>query len=1082
MKTGKRIIAVLLCMIMLFGTAAAGGEGFAQLLDAFIVSASADGNASGTCGDNLTWEYDESTQTLTINGSGAMNNYGSMDDDHGFIGTSAPWGYAWDYGEFDSYCYRPYALQSVIIESGVTSIGNYAFYYCRETTGVTIPYSVTRIGSYAFYNCSSLNEITIYNENCDIAYNAFSVGTTIKGYFGSTAETYANDYGLNFVAIQHTHTFGGRVTTPSTCSVAGTKTRTCSECGYEDVEYLPLANHKDSNSDGVCDNCSAALTGTWGENISWVFNPSTGRLIFTGTGEMLSQPYCYSWAHLKDSIKSVVISNGITNIPHTAFKDFSALTSITIPDSVTSIGAVAFYNTAYYNDASNWEDGVLYIGNYLIAAKWGETTGSYSIKEGTTCIADFAFWPAYTGELNEEIVSKTWITSLTVPASVRNIGCFAFAFNRDLKTVYFNAASVYENSYYDSFGIISGAKNIFLPPFYASGVEKIYIGDDVEALPGRLFAGCDFLENVYFPDSVVSVGGGLFDYKDRPNGFDEYMSYMFREMYGISKVPVSAPVLYVYEGSYAYTVAVANGMDYAVYDESGAQFTIKNSALTGFEGTTQNIVVPSGVTHIGSGAFKGNGTVNSVEIPYSVSVIGAEAFAQCSALQSVIVPFTVTKIGKNAFDGTNAVIYCYYNSYAYNYAVANNIPFEIITVSFAQSSLNLGRTASANLGAAPSVAIASGLPMVFKSVDASIAAVDAQGNVTGVSEGSTRIEVYTETNNYLGSCAVTVNKGESISVIRLDANGGWFFDGTAGDLIFGAQAGTPLSKCWEAAEVPSRDGYRFAGWNPEMPEIMPDQDLELYAVWEPLEYIATLMVDGKKYKEETYTYGQQTLSTAVPPKEGYTGEWEPYTLGIGGTTITAVYTPITYYAIFVADGKQVAKLPFTVENKAVNAPAVPAKQGYTGRWSAYILEAKNVTVTAIYEKNPVTPSNPTADAKIKLKPSQKVEYRAKVTVVAETEKALPSGYILAIYEGNSSSPVQKGDGKTVSYTIPGEMKTEKTYTVKVIEKTSGVVQKDADGRTLASTIKIEVKNGFFDRLIAFFKGLFGLLPNVTIKP
>ena len=70
-----------------------------------------------------------------------------------------------------------------------------------------------------------------------------------------------------------------------------------------------------------------------------------------------------------NSLTSITILDSVTFIGISAFASCSNLTSITIPDSVTSIGEKAFYNTAYYNNESNWIDGVLYIGNHLIEAK-----------------------------------------------------------------------------------------------------------------------------------------------------------------------------------------------------------------------------------------------------------------------------------------------------------------------------------------------------------------------------------------------------------------------------------------------------------------------------------------------------------------------------------------------------------------------------------------------------------------------------------------------------------------------------------------------------------------------------------------
>ena len=110
-------------------------QGFTILLILLIsmISTKALADASGYCGDNVTWTYVEATQTLTISGSGAMNDYNGS--------TSVPW-----------YRFRE-KLKTAVIEEGVTSIGVSAFYGCSGLTSVTIPNSVTSIGSGAFAFC-----------------------------------------------------------------------------------------------------------------------------------------------------------------------------------------------------------------------------------------------------------------------------------------------------------------------------------------------------------------------------------------------------------------------------------------------------------------------------------------------------------------------------------------------------------------------------------------------------------------------------------------------------------------------------------------------------------------------------------------------------------------------------------------------------------------------------------------------------------------------------------------------------------------------------------------------------------------
>ena len=89
----------------------------------------------------MTWNL-SCDGVLTISGTGAMTNFSS---------TTMPWSALRE------------SVKSVVIEDGITTIGNYAFYNCSALKSVTIPNSVTSIGTYAFYNCASLTSVTIPN-------------------------------------------------------------------------------------------------------------------------------------------------------------------------------------------------------------------------------------------------------------------------------------------------------------------------------------------------------------------------------------------------------------------------------------------------------------------------------------------------------------------------------------------------------------------------------------------------------------------------------------------------------------------------------------------------------------------------------------------------------------------------------------------------------------------------------------------------------------------------------------------------------------------------------------------------------
>jgi hypothetical protein len=117
-----------------------------------------------------------------------------------------------------------------------------------------------------------------------------------------------------------------------------------------------------------------------------------------------------------------------------------------------------------------------------------------------------------------------------------------------------------------------------------------------------------------------------------------------------------------------------------------------------------------------------------------------------------------------------------------------------------------------------------------------------------------------------------------------------------------------------------------------------------------------------------------------------------------------------------------------------------------------------------------------ADTQLNVPKSATVGYKATVTVNVITTN-LQSACKVALYEGNTQ--LAKGDNTTVTYKMD-KMTASRTLTAKIIDL-NGNVQSNADGK-LEKEIKITVKTGFFDKVKAFFLGLFGLLPKVELKP
>ncbi len=235
-------------------------------------------NINGTCGENLTWEFDESCGTLTINGSGDMTDYSHKD--------SVPW-----------YNYRSF-IKNVNISEGITNIGDRAFDNYADLTSVSIGNSVTSIGSSAFYNCVNLTEVTIPNSVTNISENAF---------YGCTNLKTVNNYSTLAIIKG---------------SVAN---------GY--AGYYANTVNWEANINGTCGDSL---------NYSFEASTGKLTITGTGDMTNYSLSYSAPWSSYRTLIKSVSLPEGLTSIGSHAFKHCTNLRKITIGNSVTSIGASAF--------------------------------------------------------------------------------------------------------------------------------------------------------------------------------------------------------------------------------------------------------------------------------------------------------------------------------------------------------------------------------------------------------------------------------------------------------------------------------------------------------------------------------------------------------------------------------------------------------------------------------------------------------------------------------------------------------------------------------------------------------------------
>ena len=461
------------------------------------------------CGENVTWTL--SGGVLTVSGEGAMDDYTTNTSE-------IPWSESLS------------EITAVVIESGVTTIGNYAFNYATNLTSVTVADSVTSIGTNAFRNCTSLSNLQIGSGVTTIGSSAFESCNSLTA-----------------------------VTLPdNVASLGGSAFARC-------MGLTEITLGRGLQSIG-----------------SYAFQYCTGLVSVNFSGSNLRTVGDYAFYYCGE-ITSLYIPEGVTSIGAGAFHFCDAMTYIELPETLVSIGNEAFRHC----------DALTYI-----------------IIPGVDTIGEYAFY------------SCDKLDQVTLDKNIKNIGKGAFGSTYLLKTV------VYTGSEEDWANMNIAEDNSYLlnATKYYDRTRDLYRGE-IGDLMWRIDSNYSLILNgdCDMPDFSGPAAAPWYPYRDI-----------------IKHIEVSPDVYTVGDYAFAYL-----GNATSVYI-GGYVDSIGDYAFYYCGGLTE-IELPEDLKTIGKGAFHYCDGLTSINLHDGITSIGQEAFRHCEGLTSVTIPAGVTNLEDYVF-------------------------------------------------------------------------------------------------------------------------------------------------------------------------------------------------------------------------------------------------------------------------------------------------------------------------------------------------------------------------------------------------------------------------------------------------
>ena len=529
-------------------------------------------------------------------------------------------------------CFEGAAITSVILPETLVTIGNYAFNACKSLTSVDIPASVKNVNRYAFYNCSALTTVMGGENITSMGQYAFQ-GTPFKNnaanYIGGVL------YAGNAVVIAQATANNVYTIKKETTAIAINAFANCTVSAvYYGGEAEDWANIGIGTGNETLDSATFYYGGA---TMDWVFDDTTGTLTVSGTGaipDYSSNASDTPWYQYKDQITSIVVKEGITSLGNYFAKGFSNVSSIILPDGLLKIGTGAFQGTA---------------------------VTEIILPETLTAIGNYGFY-------------GTKLTAIDIPASVTIIDQYSFNSCKDLATVTGGEGIVSAEGYaFNGTAFITNADN------YENGI--LYVGTAVIAALQNESGEYTFKKqiNAFASNAFNAIDVSLVNYAgtraewsainfgtNNTNVADaqvifagETYNCLFDYETGVLRVfGKGATPSFPNDASSAPWYKYIDLVTEVVIEEGIT--SIGNHAFKNFT-KLEKVTLPEGLSKTGSAVFE-NTAIKEITLPESMTAMGNYNFHKVKTLKEIHIPANLTSIGKSAFLSCGLETICYYGT------------------------------------------------------------------------------------------------------------------------------------------------------------------------------------------------------------------------------------------------------------------------------------------------------------------------------------------------------------------------------------------------------------------------------------